>query len=296
MNIVNNGFYDPIQRISDKPFDQEEGISDNCLLFTGEFTFLAKELGQYGTQEEILASTTLSLAKVIPGIYTRHPNSLREKYSIPWNTCSHDEYLGVLLLAYVLGKHEQEAKEIVEYGKAHNWQYTDLYPGADFFKALARSPIETIKKYRAYKADYKANPQDTNSVDLRHDGDITALTFIRQPRDRALYKLIAGESPSLLEILWLSFAHVYTTRRDLEDGSRGGTMLLAWFRMHLLEKACKKLPLVLRLSHRMFDKLLSKRYGKGYSQVIANRYFDRVGSNGERHPIIEMIGKYNEQV
>ena len=286
-------FIDPTGRLSDKPSNQEDGITDNAILFTGEFLFLLKELRKYGVQEDSLALTTLFSARVMPGLYTRHPLSYMTKYNIEHNTISHDEYLGALLLAYCLDRHKQEAREIVEYGKKYNWQYTDLYPEADFFKAFKRNPIEAIKKFIAYKKDYKANPNNTNAVDFRHEGDITALTFIRQPRDRALYKLIAGESISIIETLWLSFAHVYTTRRDLEDGSRGGTMLLAWFRMQLLEKACKKLPLVLRLSHKLFDKLLSKRYGKDYAQVIADRYFDREGSNGERNPIIALIGEYN---
>lgn len=285
-------FVDPAGKISDKPNDQELGITDNGLLFTGELMFLLKKLGKYGISEDSLALCTLFSSRIMPGLYTRHPIEFLNKYGVAHNTISHDEYLGVLLLAFALDRPQQEAREIVEYGKKFNWQYTDLYPEADFFRALKRNPIETIKKFIAYKKDYKANPNDTNSVDLRHDSDITALTFIRQPRDRALYKLIAGESPSILESLWLSFAHVYTTRRDLEDGSRGGTMLLAWFRMELLKSACKKLPLVLRLSHWAFGKLLSRRYGKNYAKVIANRYFDRVGSQGERHPIISLIGEY----
>jgi len=286
-------FTDPIGRISDKHYSQEDGLSDNPVLFTGEYCFLAKLLNKFGTQEELLCLSTHGFAIVEQGLYTRHPQFLRDKFNIPWNTVSHDEYLGILLIAYCLDIHKTIAQDIVNYGKAYNWQYTDLYPKADFFAALKKNPIDTIKKFIAYKKDYKANPQDTNSVDLRHDGNITALTFIRQPRDRALYKLIAGETPSLLESLWLSFAHVYSTRRDLEDGSRGGTMLLAWFRMQLLEKAIgKKMPLSVKLAHTLFDKILVKKYGKEYAYVIANRYFDRIGSNGERHPIISMIKEY----
>ena len=284
-------FSDPLGRISEKPTDQEYGISDNPNLFTGEYCFLAKLLKRFGTQEELLCSSTFSFAIVEPGLYTRHPQFLRDKFNIPFNVISHDEYLGVLLLAHCLGISEAIAKDIVAYGKAYGWQYNDLYPRANFFAALKANPIDTIKKLIAYKKDYKANPQDTNSIDLRHDGNISSLTFIRQPRDRALYKLIAREKISLIESLWLSFAHVYTTRRDLEDGSRGGTMLLAWFRMMLLEAELgKNLPFLVKLSHKLFSKILTRKYGRSYPFVLANRYFDRVSAeNNQKHPIIYMI-------
>lgn len=282
-------FKDPRGRVSEKAYNDESGISDNSLLFSGEFLFLKKLLNEITFPEIVSAQKIVSEVQLLPGLYRRHPESMQSEYQIPRNNVSHDEYLGVLLLGYAQGT-DQLAKDIVEYGEAYNWQYYDIVPGSDFFRALKSSPIDTINKFIAYKKDYAANPQDTNSVDLRHDGNICALAYLRQPRDRALYRICAGEKPGLLASLWLAVATVLTTRRDLEDGSRGGTMLLAWFRMRLI-KALKRETLILKLAHYLFDKILTKRYNYNYAEVIANRYFDRLGPNGEKHPIINLIAR-----
>lgn len=289
---LDSTFKDKLGRMSEKPFDQEDGLSDNPLLFSGEYLFLKKELSHINFTEIVSAQVIMSWAQLQPGLYTRHPESFRLQYSVSWNTVSHDEYLGVLLLGNALST-DQYAKDIVEYGKEHSWIYYDLVPNSDFFKALYSSPISTIKKFIAYKKDYKANPQDTNSVDLRHDGDIASLSYIRQPRDRATYKILAGEKPGILGSLWLSLSTALSTRRDLEDGSRGGTMLLTWFRIKLLESAKnKQIPTIIKLSHKFFDYTLTKKYGARYPEVIANRYFDRVSSVGTKNPIIDLIGQY----
>ena len=282
-------FRDPIGRVSEKAFNQESGISDNPLLFSGEFLFLKKLLNEITFPEIVAAQKIISEVQLLPGLYRRHPESMQQQYQIPRNNVSHDEYLGVLLLGYAQGT-DQLAKDIVEFGENHNHQYYDIVPGSDFFRALKSSPLETIKKFLAYKKDYKNNPEDTNSVDLRHDGDIGALSYIRQPRDRALYRICAGDKPGLFASLWLAIATVLTTRRSLDDGSRGGTMLLAWFRMRLI-RAIRRESLLLKLAHYTFDRILVKRYGYNYAEVIAIRYFDRLGPNGEKHPIINLIAR-----
>jgi hypothetical protein len=237
------------------------GISDNPNLFTGELFFLRKLLGQQRTGAESLYLSNILLdCKVYPGLYRRHPTEFQEKFQLPYNIVSHDEYTAILLLARSLGCSTSVAQSIVEYGEKHNWQFYDYVPKSDFFRALFKNPIDTIKKRRAYKKDYNQNKHDTNAVDIRHEGDIVALTFLRQPRDRAFYKLVAGKKPSFLETLWLSISYVYTTRRNLEDGSRGGTVLLAWFRMMLIEDSAQ-VKGVLKIAHNLFDKILTKKYG-----------------------------------
>lgn len=282
-------FHDPMGRISEKPNNYAMGISDNPNLFTGEYFFLKRLLGKQRTANESLyLCNILTDCRVYPGLYRRHPAKFQEEFNIPYNIVSHDEYIGILLLAKSVGCSTDTAQRIVEYGEKYNWQFYDYKPRSDFFRALFKNPINTIKKRKAYRKDYEANKHDTNSVDIRHEGDIVALTFLRQPRDKAFYKLMAGRSPSFLETLWLSISHVYTTRRDLEDGSRGGTMLLAWFRMMLLEDSTE-VNGVLKIAHNMFNKILTKKYGKNYQQVIATRYFDLLGPSGEQNPIIDLI-------
>lgn len=289
--LLDPTFHDPMGRISEKPSNYAQGISDNPNLFTGELFFLKKITGQELTIKERSYLLDLMLnCKVYPGLYRRHPEAFQKTYNVPYNIVSHDEYIGILLLAKATGCSTAVADQIVEYGEKYNWQFYDYYPKADFFRALFNNPIDTIKKRMAYSKDYKARAYDTNNVDISHDPDIVALTFLRQPRDKAFYKLMAQpwHRPSYLEVLWLSLSHVYTTRRNLEDGSRGGTILLAWFRMMLLEESVK-IPKVLKMAHNLFDKILTKKYGQNYQHVIATRYFDLLGLNGEQNPIIHLI-------
>jgi hypothetical protein len=287
--ILDPIFHDPMGRISEKPSNYAMGISDNPNLFTGELFFLRKLLGQQRTGAESLYLSNILLdCKVYPGLYKRHPTEFQEKFQLPYNIVSHDEYTAILLLARSLGCSTSVAQSIVEYGEKHNWQFYDYVPKSDFFRALFKNPIDTIKKRIAYKKDYNQNKHDTNAVDIRHEGDIVALTFLRQPRDRAFYKLVAGKKPSFLETLWLSISYVYTTRRNLEDGSRGGTVLLAWFRMMLIEDSAQ-VKGVLKIAHNLFDKILTKKYGENYQHVIAARYFDLLGPNGEQNPVVNLI-------
>lgn len=281
-------FKDPTGRVSEKPTSIEKGITDNPLLFCGEFFFTKKLQNKFTDYDYQTVLSILEHAHIYPGLFTRHPSDYMRKYRIAWNTVSHDEYVGVCLLSLCINT-DHYIKSITAYGSAFNWQYYDYVPGSDFFKAFKREPLASLKKlYTLYK-DYTNNPQNTNAVDQRHDGDISAIIYLRTPRDRAFYRILAGENPGLLGSLWLSLAQLFTTRRQLEDGSRGGTMLLAWFRIMALKTCNKKLPLLVRISNNLFHRRMVSKYGNGYPRILAERYFDLKGVNGERHPVIEML-------
>lgn len=283
-------FCDPLGRVGDKPNSQELGITDNPILFSGEFLFLKKILGTLTLEESSFANQIMTWAEVEPGLYRRHPEFFQKQYNIPYHNFSHDEQLGVCLLSYSVNN-SQYVPNMVYYGHKYNWQFYDLVPKSDFYKYYYSDSVKATKELYAYYKDWKNSPNDTNSVDFRHNPNISALSGMRQPRDRALYKMCAGKNPGFIGAAWLSLAIIISSTGKLDDGSRGGTMLLAWFRMQLMNRLEKQNWLV-NLAHKYFNYKLTKRFGEGYPTLIADKYFDRVGLNGERNPIISLIWSY----
>lgn len=289
-------FVDPIGRLSDKPKDQERGITDNPNLFEGEYLLLHSLLGTLEVNDTLCVLREVYRIEVEPGLYHRHPQFLitENPELLQPNMVSHDEYNGLCFTDIATSGRYKIAQAIVAYGRKHFWQFADYYPKANFFKALFTSPIQTIRKLRAYLKDRKQNPQNLDAVDFRHSGDVVALTYLRQPRDTAFYKIAAGEEPSLFEILWLSLAIYLSSKRNIFDGSRGGTVLLAWFRMLAIRKAGYS-HYVLNLAHRLFEERMVARFGHNYPMILAMMYFDRLTAEGEPHPIRLLIRKYVEK-
>jgi hypothetical protein len=285
-------FVDPIGRVSDKPFLQEEGITDNPHLFDGEAVLLLALLGRLEKSDIEFVDQTLIDVEVAPGLFRRHSKTFQEKYSIPFHSVSHDEYNGICMMAAASPEFFRTyAHDIVFYGERYNWQYCDLYPNSDFFQYFFDNPIKAIREVKSYLADIKANPQDTNSVDLRHSPNIVALTQIRQPRDAAFYKIAAGMIPSLFQTLNLAFAIVFTSTGDPKEG-RGGTKLMAWFRMLAIRRLNGE-SLLLKLAHKLFERVLTKKLGIDYPYKLISMYFDR-DDNGLRHPMIMLVKEYLE--
>lgn len=284
-------FKDPLGRPSDKPDNVEYGITDNALLFTGEYALLMSYLSKLDFGVYSFLVQVLEDSLVQKGLHTRHPQSLMKTYNIAPNKMSHDEMNGIAFISVACPALSTYTKDMMTYLEAHHNQYYDLEPESDFIKALRSDPIDALKKLYAYYKDYKSNPQDTNSVDLRHDGNISALSSWKMPRDIAFYTLAAGKKPSLFSTMFLGLSTILSARRNIHDGSRGGTMLMVWFR----NLALKKLKIrglnrwILSQSMRLFDMMLIKKYGKRYPEVLINSYFDRVGDNGERHHMIHLV-------
>lgn len=287
-------FVDELGRPSDKPRDFEHGITDNPLLFLGELLLLKQSLGELTFEGLCYVEQILVDCRVQKGLYSRHPKSFFEKYPFTVNKMSHDENNGIAFIALSIPMLRYHLLEMIDYLKEHGNQYYDLEPNSNFFNALKRNPLDTLKKLKLYLDDLKANPNNTNAVDLNHDGDIVAISAYRQPRDIAFYKIAAGQKASLLSILWLSIAIMLSTRSSLEDGSRGGKMLLAWFRNLALRKCkidgLKYLPI--RLAIKFFNWRLTSKYGEEFPVVLIGRYFDLRAENGSRHPMIYLVKKY----
>lgn len=295
MNKFSQRFYpflDPIKRPSDKPFSQEDGISDNPLLFSGEGLLLLSLLGRLEKSDIAFCDNALVEVEVTPGLYRRQPAYYQDQYKIPMNAISHDEYNGICFMVAASPEFFRSyALDIVNYGERYSWQYNDIAPRANFFEALKDNPIKTIKELRAYLKDNKENPHDTNSVDLRHPPHIIALGQWRQPRDRAFYKIAAGIEPSLFEIINLALATIFSSLGD-PFKSRGGTKLMAWFRM-LAVRRLNGEGLLLRVAHAIFERNLTKKLGIDYPYKLISNYFDR-DDNGLRHPLIMLVKEYLE--
>jgi hypothetical protein len=289
---MENLFIDPIGRISEKPKTYAQGITDNPLLFTGEYLFLKKKLGQLTSDDKLLASVTLIESEVACGLYRRHNQDFQTRYNVPYNHVSHDEYVGIFLLCHVNNLHYRMV-EVCNYGKRNYWQFNCLAPNKNFWDYFKKNPIKAVKEFKEYKRQYKAKPEDTNSVDANFPiQEVVSLNFQRQPRDIAFYELMTYGKTSLFNLLNLCLSTLLTTRRSLDDGKRGGTILLALFRIELLNEY--EMPKMLQHTRKLFRLILRKKYGKNFAQVIAKRYFDLKGDNGETHPIIEMIEILNQ--
>ena len=122
-------FLDPIGRPSDKPYHQEDGITDNPLLFTGEAALLLNNQNKLGYKELMTILRVVKESTVEPGLYRRQPEYYQKQYSIPWNSVSHDEYNGI---CFMVAAHPDSLRfiacDIVSYGERNEWQYNDLNP------------------------------------------------------------------------------------------------------------------------------------------------------------------------
>lgn len=285
-------FIDPCGRPSDKPYSQENGITDNGNLFMGEGLLLLSLLGRMQKSDIDFVDQQLLAVEVAPGLFIRHSIEFQKQYNISWHSTSHDEYNGICFMVAASPEFFRiNAVDIVEYGTAYDWQYCDLYPRANFFPFFLDSPIKVAKELYAYIKDFRAHPEDSNSVDLRHPKHIVALTQIRQPRDRAFYKIAAALKPTLFETIYLAIAIIFSSTGDPSKG-RGGTKLMVWFRMLAIQRLGST-SMLLKLAHIIFNRNLTKKLGSDYPLKLINSYFDR-SFDGIRHPMIALVAEYLE--
>lgn len=285
-------FVDPIGRVSDKPSSQEVGITDNPHLFNGEGLLLLALLGKLEKSDIDFVDQCLSNVEVVPGLFRRHPVDFQNQYQIPFHSVSHDEQNGICFAVAASPEHFRNyAFDMVNYGYEYGWQYCDLYPKYSFFPFFWDSPIKVSKLLWEYIKDFRAHPEDSNSVDLRHPPFIVALTQIRQPRDRAFYKIAAALKPTLFETINLALATIFTSTGDPFKG-RGGTKLMAWFRILAIQRLGST-SMLLKLAHKIFNRNLTKKLGNDYPLKLINSYFDR-SFDGLRHPMISLVAEYLE--
>lgn len=250
-------------------------ITGNPHLFNGEVVLLEKLAGKE-TDLSVHAIDYAKRCRVYPGLYSRYPNS---KQTGSHDNISHDEYNGLMFLSLV---NPQIAEDIADYGSQYGWQYIEK-PKSNYFRTLWRSPIKTIKKTRAFFEDIEANPQNDSAVDWRHDPNIAAIRYWRQPRDVCFYKLMADRSTWMFERLYLAAATINSSFSGFAY-AKGGTMVMAWCRWQCLKLAGKDTGIV-ALGNWLFDLNMKRKYGKNYVRLVFKTYFP------EDHPTNKLLAQ-----
>lgn len=281
-------YLDPLGRVSEKPNTIYKGITDNPHLFTGEAILLLSLLGEKHYADLLKINMNLEACRIVPGLYSRHPQSFASKYNLPGNTISHDEYNGICFLACAHPEiFRHYATHIINYGQKNGWQYHDSAPNVSFFSYFKSHPIQCIKELYSYYLDMKNNPTKTNYIETLHNPAVVSLSKWRQPRDRAFYKIAAGIKPNIIENLWLSISIMITACGPINAQNRGGSILMAYFRKLAIEKVGGG-PKIVQLAYRYFDYKLKKRLGIYYPVLIGRKYFSLTAN----HPMVFLLKTY----
>lgn len=213
--------------------------------------------------------------EVIPGLYTRRPTH----YWHPGvDVVSHDEYTG-LVCAFGLCPSTRSTKinEIVKYGKEYDWVYNDKRPNFKYWRWVLTNPLKAFNQYREYKKLTKVDDKKGSIFEaIRDDYEILDITYMRQHRDRAFYKIMSTDyKPSFFEVCYLAIANILTARKSDTFPS---TELMCWYRMKVIEEfGLDRLNwlyrVILSYSHEVSRKYFRKVYGSEYVQKMHKLYF-----------------------
>lgn len=245
--------------------------NNNMLLFSGEALLLLKknDLLNREAQNRILGGIFKCEHEIFSGLYSRHPMPYRVTNQL--DVISHDEYNGVMYALSAIPEYQVAADDVVEYGKRYG-SFCDSYPGRSFTSAFIRRPINTIKNvikminFLRNKEDYRGKIQD-----------VEILTYKRQPRDWAFYKIISENyEPSLFEICFMCLSTLMTLKKPT-GYVRGSGRLMAIYRMWAIEEkglTNKIHSVIINLSNKLFRKGLKKQYGENYIEELHKMYFN----------------------
>jgi len=195
--LVNN-YIDYYGRITLFPANQSDPLNDdhdseNQGLWTGEGAILLKLNGLLTSTRSAAFGRAFQKVTLEPGLISRHPDPF---WRGPHHIVSHDEYNG-LMFECITARDQDTPKEVLDYGSRHFWSYVDGFENA--------SMLERIKLFfRGW----------------------------RQPRDKFLYKIAAGQQPTLFETINASIAHILTSRKV--KGNTSGK-IMAWFRQKAVQ-------------------------------------------------------------
>ena len=251
----------------------------NANLFTGEAAILLTLSKVIEDKHKNDIKKALKSVKIQPGLFTRHPDGSQN--NADYDVVSHDEYNGIMYMIAAIPELAHEADEIVEYGQKHNWQFIDGDPGKDGFKALKRNPIKSIKSiFNIYKAWKSGNKQKLNEARWKAK-EISYLSYIRVPRDRAFYKIIAPSfKPSLFEIIWLSLSIFFMSRKPKEEFSG---RCMAMFRFIAIDMVNYNSRL-LNIAHGYMLNRFMEDYGVNFFEIILQGYF-----HNKTHPFHALV-------
>lgn len=248
--------------------------NENPHLFTGEMNVLLHLLSIYDAENKKNIKNYLEYTEVTPGLHRRR----REEDSR--STVSHDEYSGIMFMTMGNRTLRDYADNIVKYGKKYNWQYNDNRPERDGLKYALKHPLKAFKYFRRLaKGDESVR---------ENNPDLDALSYIRQPRDICFYKIVSTiTEPNWFERLYLALTVVITGFRN-KNYKNGGTKLIAWYRMKVIEYY-KQNTFILSLAHKFFIRKLKKQYGVNYLESLHFLYY-----KDKNHPIHSLVKEINE--
>jgi len=140
------------------------------------------------------------------------------------HTISHDEHNGLCMLSVCNGD-IKTINEIIEYGEKHGWVFADEKPGAKL-----------------------------------SDNLLWYIWRVRQPRDRAFYRLCAGKKAGLIGVISLAVSSILSALKPIEETS-GKNM--SWFRFKTLQ-LLNHPSFILKHTEKLFNWILRRKYKKYY--------------------------------
>lgn len=218
------------------------------------------------------STQVVSSGKAVPGLYMRHPPYLYGTSHQDWHALSRDEHAGMTYLSAAIGKPEI-MKEIIQYGKEHNYAYIEERPGYDPIKVAGGNVFASIKKI--WDLVKTKNSDDDIFLD--------ALSRIRQYNDRSFYKIGAKEEPSAFESIQMSIGILLSAFTAKEDTSG---KIMSFFKLVTFDILGYKTP-TSRIIRKVFDIRLRRQYGNDYMAEIFKVYFK--DTNHPFHRLVQGI-------
>ena len=234
--LLSSNYTDGLGRATLYDFTEEwYKPSENHGLFTGEAMILLRANGLMEMENIWNFSNMMEMVQV----YDKYEEPIQGLYARQpnhWEVEGHhnvskDEYRGFAYGAAVTNN-KRLMNEIIDYGRSNSWFYVDDDPNG--------------------------------GVNTDHMG------AFRLPTDRALYKIVAGQDPNLLEILSLGITAILNSRKPKGDTS---SKIMSWFGFKAIEYAGYNSK-ILNFMKKRFDKKLKEQYNReDYIHELINIYF-----------------------
>lgn len=244
---------------------------DNPHLFNG-YACMFLDLAGYNGVMALTPKSFVEDAELFPGLYRRFDTSV--------DIVSHDEYNGVMAIGTFF-KYRKFAQDVVHYGECYNWQFNSLKPfKAVYLSDLVKQPVRT---YRMIKA-VKDNGIDEAEKEFE---ELTLLRYRRSLRDVMVYKVCAGQKPSLIELIYFCVATLVTARKAPESYANGSSQLQALLRFWILKRNGYKSAL---LDYTMKEFFRLQNAGENYLAERVEMFF-----KDKDHPFHDLIWEVNIQ-
>lgn len=223
--------------------------SENQNLFSGQAIMLLNLNNLMNWTDIENFHRGLNTCKIMPGLYSRYPLSYNEPTR---HGISHDEMTGISIGCMAIGETEIP-QQMIDYGKRHNWTFIDENPSANLFSSFAN-----FKKY---------------------------IGRVRQPKDRALYKIAAGHEVSLFGALNILVGSYLSSKKPIgkkRDEHTSGRIM--WYYKFQAMKLVQCDSKIIDFARKQFQKNNTEIYGsEDYMDEVIAVYFK------EGHPFRTLI-------